>query len=375
MTQINTASMNIQSSPIQHIKRINELDFLKCIGIILVVIGHVDCPQKLHDLIYYVHMPLFFMLSGCTNKEDQYYASVGNLKAFFIKRIKSIYLPFLYYSLPIILLHNVFYNLGMYSSGYTLTQYLLQIGRTLLFSMGITEPLLSQFWFLKALFFAEVFYAILVFISFKFKISKWYILMPISFFVLYLDLDKLPHFLSVNLFVPFRAMAYFILGGYLFFHKEKVLNSKLTLFLSFVGCIYWIYSSLDLSSSYPKATFISIQNVYSIFSLKQAYFTLSVFIVLWQFASIIKNFSFYNFLLAVGQLTLPIFALHFLYIQLLSYIFALVIYNDLSILPQKLCLDAIPWYIYTLVSIAFSILTYKVVIYFKRTALKSIGQK
>lgn len=130
--------------------RIHEYDILKCFGIVMVVMGHTLQPGYLYSLLYYVHMPLFFLLSGCTNRNDDYYADGRNIFAFFVKRIKSLYIPFLKYAIPIVLLHNVFFSYGIYTSGYEgWHEWVTQIGRTLLFCIGTTEPLLGQLWFIK----------------------------------------------------------------------------------------------------------------------------------------------------------------------------------------------------------------------------------
>lgn len=42
----------------------NRFSTVKAIGIVLMVIGHSGCPDYLHRLIYYFHMPLFFFCSG-----------------------------------------------------------------------------------------------------------------------------------------------------------------------------------------------------------------------------------------------------------------------------------------------------------------------
>lgn len=46
------------------IVRENWVDIAKGIGIILVVMGHANCPEIPHGIIYSFHMPLFFFLSG-----------------------------------------------------------------------------------------------------------------------------------------------------------------------------------------------------------------------------------------------------------------------------------------------------------------------
>lgn len=45
-------------------KRIEYIDILKGIGIILVVLGHVTQNKPLFQFIYAFHMPLFFFVAG-----------------------------------------------------------------------------------------------------------------------------------------------------------------------------------------------------------------------------------------------------------------------------------------------------------------------
>lgn len=45
-------------------ERLHNIDLLKGIGAILVIFGHLDLPEAIHNAIYFFHMPLFFVLSG-----------------------------------------------------------------------------------------------------------------------------------------------------------------------------------------------------------------------------------------------------------------------------------------------------------------------
>ncbi len=45
-------------------ERDRRIDFLKGIGILLVIVGHMQCPVWLKTGIYLFHMPLFFFISG-----------------------------------------------------------------------------------------------------------------------------------------------------------------------------------------------------------------------------------------------------------------------------------------------------------------------
>ena len=46
-------------------KRILAFDLLKGVGILLVILGHIEIPHSLKTVIYSFHMPLFFFVSGC----------------------------------------------------------------------------------------------------------------------------------------------------------------------------------------------------------------------------------------------------------------------------------------------------------------------
>jgi len=72
-------------------QRIAWIDILKGIGILLVVFGHITPDGTAKTFIYSFHMPLFFFVSGYVfdpYRHPQY-------RDFFIKRFKSIILPFI----------------------------------------------------------------------------------------------------------------------------------------------------------------------------------------------------------------------------------------------------------------------------------------
>lgn len=77
-------------------KRNAYADYLKGIGIVLVVMGHCwIIPSDLYKYIYSFHMPLFFMITG-------YFSTSVNKQTFArysVQKIKSIYLPYIFYYL------------------------------------------------------------------------------------------------------------------------------------------------------------------------------------------------------------------------------------------------------------------------------------
>lgn len=163
-----------------HISQRNPIiDICRSIGIILVVVGHSGCPDILKSWIYLFHMSLFFALSGyCYNiRYDEH--PVG----FIIKKIKSIYLPYVIFSIGLIFFHNFFIKSGLYGSSesflllqhgneygmlstYTIKDICINLFRTVLFASN--EEFGGSTWFLRILFVINVVYVIFRFLVKKF---------------------------------------------------------------------------------------------------------------------------------------------------------------------------------------------------------------
>lgn len=74
---------------IRNVGRIDTIDIIKGIGILLVIFGHVNTEGQLSRFfIYSFHMPLFFFFSGVVAH------SSGNLMKDLIKSFRSLYIPF-----------------------------------------------------------------------------------------------------------------------------------------------------------------------------------------------------------------------------------------------------------------------------------------
>lgn len=86
-------------------KRNDVIDILKGIGIILMVVGHSGAPKIVNDIIFSFHMPLFFIASGWFFNE----ACLDNKKTYTTKKINTLYLPYLKWSICFLILHNVFF--------------------------------------------------------------------------------------------------------------------------------------------------------------------------------------------------------------------------------------------------------------------------
>ena len=131
-------------------KRVTYFDLAKGIGIILVVLGHMEnINTGLRVWISSFHMPLFFVISGmlmaCKGEADLF-AESNDFSALAKKKAKGILMPYFWFSLiyiPIDIMNLYIHNVDMH----TFIQNILD---------SITLSGVSVMWFLPALFIAEV---------------------------------------------------------------------------------------------------------------------------------------------------------------------------------------------------------------------------
>lgn len=128
-------------------KRVDYLDMVKGIGIILVVIGHSDYLAY-HGLtvISSFHMPLFFIVSGMlirhTGEEQR------EMKQIFLRKLKSIMIPYVVFCLIYLAIYGGYF---CRVAGYLTPEYIQEIAVQAISLDGI-----SVLWFLSALFLAQM---------------------------------------------------------------------------------------------------------------------------------------------------------------------------------------------------------------------------
>lgn len=134
----------------------------KAVGIILMVLAHARFLEYGNLWINMFHMPLFFFMSGYCFKEKYF----DDFKGYSLKRIKGIYWPYVKWVLLFVLIHNLFYSIGIYTDNraylgakggavelYQISQAPMILIDILL--MNQCEQLLGGFWFLKSLLYAS----------------------------------------------------------------------------------------------------------------------------------------------------------------------------------------------------------------------------
>lgn len=145
-----------------------KFSILKALAIMLVVLSHAGISGWLFNFVFIFHVPAFFLCAG-------YFFNTRYLtdeRTFVMHRVKKLYVPFLKWSVVLLLLHNVFFWCGLLSEqfgnaqgGVTHPYSLHQMGQhlwSIVFNMsGYDQFLGGTFWFFRALLLASIGFLIL----------------------------------------------------------------------------------------------------------------------------------------------------------------------------------------------------------------------
>lgn len=136
-------------------QRVLWIDQLRGIAIFLVILGHVELPDKINGLIYSFHMPLFFIITGLTMKNKKLLQI--NMKKYVISQIKHLLIPYFWMSF---MMYPLWYLVSCYweENSVTVPQVLkgIFLGNSL-----ICVSTSNALWFVLVLFLAKILYAIL----------------------------------------------------------------------------------------------------------------------------------------------------------------------------------------------------------------------
>ena len=168
-------------------ERVDWVDTLKFIGILLVILGHINFP--LNGFIYTWHMPLFFMVSGFFIKFET------SFKDFIVKNFKRLMIPYFIFSIIGLFMEM----LKRYLLHREALDYVHEIKGIFIYMdfAGLCNTYAFVLWFLPALFFSRIF--------------------------LYLIKNKMPSLLLQSFAVVFLFMGSFYIG--LPFGLDSALNS------------------------------------------------------------------------------------------------------------------------------------------------------
>ena len=145
-------------------KRIDHIDILRGIGILYMLIGHIGFGPEMDIYLHAFHMPLFFFLSGYL------FSFPDDLNLYVQKKVKSLLVPyfsfaFLYLALFVVVEEKINFKIMRSQC------------EGIFFFPTNRVPIAGALWFLMALFFSCIFFAMLYCISAKWKYHTEFMLM------------------------------------------------------------------------------------------------------------------------------------------------------------------------------------------------------
>lgn len=198
--------------------RIKFLDITKGVLIVLVVIGHLPTPFR--EMIYYFHMPVFFIISGLFIPVNQ-----GLREKYILKKIKTLMVPYGMFLL--------FFGLFFYQSD---AQHFIQLFLGGRFLVGPLSP----FWFITALFFGFLyFFLIEKFFPLKYRIPAILFLYLLGYVEsIFFEHFKLLFYIPLAIDVSLLTLVYLFMGRSLKpFIVQLEESKKLPLLLLFSSVI------------------------------------------------------------------------------------------------------------------------------------------
>ena len=188
-------------------KRVGYYDIAKGIGIILVVIAHIEyMPLELRKYIVTFHMPAFFVISGMLMNLT---GEAGRpFKPLLLNKIQRIMIPYFVFSLVYPLIEWVRFLVT--GDGYSAEHFWQDI------FVGITMTGVSVLWFLPALFFSEL---LVLFIVRHYKKPVYLI----AYVLILALLWCLPFLIQPMALVLWRIVicSFLVLAGYLLYPMIK----------------------------------------------------------------------------------------------------------------------------------------------------------
>lgn len=248
-----------------------EIDIIKGVGIILVVLGHAKF--KYSNFFYLFHMPIFFIVAGyCYNKK--YSEKLKGIVTLTKKRIKSLYAPYVLYNFAFIIFNNLLIKIHFLTTNtdmlnnnevrityiqknYNVIDMAKEMLKILLFSGNTAFS--GPFWFFKALFFATIIFAFSQWIINRLTHKKlWqvailFLLSAVGYAM------QIFHFRTWDIGTACSVYGFFLMGYIL---KEKEwLGKERNLIKIIAGAIVLIVllyggAAVELSKNYYNNTFV-----------------------------------------------------------------------------------------------------------------------
>lgn len=314
------------------------IDLIKGYGIILMVAGHSNSPGS--HFFYLFHMAIFFIASGfCYNSKNS--KCLKNCFIYLKRKITSLYIPFVIWTVFFVLIHNFLLKLNFYTTNDEILQFgKLNIvssywsGKIILvncfkslFMIGGNVQFNGAFWFLQTLLLVSVLFNFIDYLLNKivrnFCNEMIYIIVHFAISIIFLFCGyyfSKNNILIVNINRVFSCYILFWLGTFcrkkniLFY--EGIIGHVIVFFISFFTLLLLNnMGSIGLSTNnYKNPLFFLLASVFGFFFLYELSF----------FSN--KNKYLLYFVSLCGKYSIYIMIFHFISFKIIS--FFIVLIND-----------------------------------------------
>lgn len=320
----------------------NQIEVVKFLGILLVVLGHSFGAGLFAAKLY--HMPLFFFVSGLTLNTQQ------RVDEYIVKRIKRLYLPFVFYEVAYLILSPAFYVVGIVENSITtIAQLKIALEHIILFDNF--NILLSPIWFVTALFLAGIlsFWSIRLINNMEFKIVRFIIPFIMIYSGLYLGTQtwslilwsyNFPHIISVVI----MASGYIILG-YLI-KENTVLDINKNMGRVGILCLLFLmmFERYTLLRADMRSNIYEFKVFQPLFALVGIFGILSAANYILMLTSRVKNYKLEKIIYYIANHTFSVMCLHPLAFKAIGIIQVYILGYDKEKLPGWQIVDgAIYW--------------------------------
>lgn len=342
-----------------NIKKRNPVyDCAKGLGILFVVLGH--CCAFGYQFYTKFHVLFFFVFAGLMLKSDSF-TCIKTLWQNIYKFWKRYAIPYIVCNSIFLMFYNVFikYHLvtsdSRVSSGISYIDFNIFITKLIriFILVASSEQLCGATWFLRSLFYGLLAIAILLYITKKLNKNIVYSILSIGLIVLTLYCH------NKFLFLFAQSVLCIIIGDYLKIYINKFASN---LYLSLlIGTILMLLLCIFIIKV-PILSTVICAILGFIFMLQSSLF-------------FEKYFNrIYIILTYIGQNTLPILCLHFLFFKIVTYLYIIETHSSIILLgtfPSVISVHH-PFllsFLYTFVGISFPILCNEVYIKVKESLL------
>ena len=324
-------------------------DVVRGIGILMVVLGHC-APRPLVDFVYLFHMGLFFFVSGYFLKITDNGSFLENEKKYIKRKLRTLWLPFVIFTLFILGLQDFFVNHYMAEIRYPGLEGVKMAIMVLGFKQ-VDNSILCPIWFLKSLFFSCILvYTIMLWI----RKEKFRLLFFVALYAMVTVLQNL-HFPLPTAIFRELTVTFIIYMGFVACKYKVVQKWGGTVWLLLLSFLLLMMASKFIRIDVMSATF-SYPLMFPLMTVIGIIFTYNLSRVIMKVLPKLSEILQY-----LGKNSLYILLLHVLGFKIVSVF--LVWHYGLNADTSKNLYDMVIrdhvgdywWIVYTLVGVIFSL--------------------